>query len=82
MQDAIWADADGVHIDVRGLPPPGPLIAILRLIESDRHQGVIIAHLPRDPLHLYPELTERGWSATRLDCAAGEFRLRLTRLEA
>jgi hypothetical protein len=63
------------------LPPPGPLIAILRLVESDSHQGVIIAHLPRDPLPLYAELTERGWSATPLESAPGEFRLRLNRLE-
>lgn len=78
----MWTDADGVHIDVRGLPPPGPLVAILRLIESDRHAGVIIAHLPRDPLHLYPELAERGWSATRLDGDPGEVRIRLQRLSA
>jgi hypothetical protein len=29
-----WTDADGVHIDVRGLAPPGPLVAILALVEA------------------------------------------------
>ncbi len=78
----VWAEADGVHIDVRDLPPPGPFVAILRLVESDRHQGLIIAHLPRDPLPLYPELAERGWSATRLEGGAeGEVTLRLSRIE-
>ena len=52
------------------------------VVESDRHAGVIIAHLPRDPLHLYPELAERGWSATRLDGDPGEVRIRLQRLPA
>jgi hypothetical protein len=80
--ERVWEDVDGVHIDVRRLPPPRPLIAILRLIESDRHQGVVIAHLPRDPLHLYAELAERGWSATRLEGEGGEVRLRLDRLPA
>ena len=29
-----WVEADGVHIDVRGLPPPAPLVAILELVGS------------------------------------------------
>ncbi len=33
-----WVDADGVHIDVRGLAPPEPLVAILSLIESIRDE--------------------------------------------
>ena len=78
----VWRDADGVHIDVRGLPPPTPLIAILRLMESDTHEGVIIAHLNRDPVHLYPELADRGWCSTPLEGAPGEVVLRLHKVEA
>ena len=77
--ERLWTDGDGVHLDVRGLPPPEPMIAILRLIESDRHAGVIMAYLPRDPLPLYPELAERGWSATLLSAAPGDVRIRLVR---
>ena len=29
-----WVEADGAHIDVRGLQPPGPLVAILDQVES------------------------------------------------
>ncbi len=58
-----WADADGEHIDVRGLSPPQPLVAIVRLIETIDDARAVVAHLDRDPLMLYPELAERGWVA-------------------
>jgi uncharacterized protein (DUF2249 family) len=77
----VWRGADGVHIDVRGLPPPAPLVAILRLIETDYHEGVIIAHLNRDPVHLYPELADRRWSSARLYDQPGEFVVRLHKVE-
>jgi uncharacterized protein (DUF2249 family) len=77
----VWRGADGIHIDVRGLSPPAPLIAILRLMESDHHEGVIIAHLDRDPVHLYPELADRGWSSTRLGGQPDEFIFRLHKVE-
>ena len=78
----VWREADGVHIDVRGLTAPGPLVAIVRLIESGEHDGTIVAHLNRDPVHLYPELAERNWSATPLPGDADEVRLRLTKAPA
>jgi hypothetical protein len=56
----IWQSADGVHIDVRGLPPPAPLTAILRLIDSGEHQGIIIVHHQREPVYLFPELAGRN----------------------
>ena len=31
-----WIEADGIHIDVRGLPPPQPMVSILALVESIR----------------------------------------------
>ena len=78
-----WRDADGEHIDVRGLAAPQPLVAIVRLleeIESARRPGAVIAHLDRDPLMLYPELAQRGWLAQPLPATAGEaVRLRLVR---
>lgn len=76
---AVWREADGVHIDVRGLSAPAPLVAIVRLIESGEHAGTIIAHLDRNPVHLYPELAERNWSAALMPGDADETRLRLTK---
>jgi hypothetical protein len=74
-----WDDADGIHIDVRGLPAPQPLVAILTLVQSVRDATPVIVHHERDPLMLYPELAELGWTAERIDAPAGEVRLRLER---
>lgn len=75
----VWRSADGVHIDVRGLSPPAPMIAILRLIDSGQHQGVVIVHHEREPVFLIPELADRNWAYAYLDGEPGEVRLRLTR---
>ena len=75
-----WRDADGVHIDVRGLPPPQPLVTILRLVhEQGEGNGAVIVHHDRDPLLLYPELAEIGWCAVRVAGEPGEVRLKLQR---
>lgn len=75
-----WHDAQGEHIDVRGLPPPQPLVAILRLLhELPPDGGAVIVHHDRDPLGLYPELAEIGWRAERIDAPSGVVRLRLER---
>lgn len=77
---AIWVENGAAHIDVRGLPPPEPLVAILALIEADTTGNTVVVHHDRDPIMLYPELDERSWEYTRLDAPDGEVRLRLTRL--
>lgn len=75
-----WTAADGIHIDVRGLAPPGPLVAIVELIESIGDDATrVIVHHDRDPVMLYGELAERGWTAERIDDVPGEVRLRLER---
>ncbi|HEX6136398.1 MAG TPA: DUF2249 domain-containing protein [Casimicrobiaceae bacterium] len=74
-----WVEADGIHVDVRGLPPPQPLVTILALVKSLRDATPVVVHHERDPQFLYPELAEIGWSATRIDAPAGEVRLRLER---
>ena len=78
----VWRSADGVHIDVRGLSPPAPMTAILRLIDSGEHQGVVIVHHQREPVYLIPELADRNWAYAYLDGEPGEVRLRLTRRAA
>ncbi|MCC7287533.1 MAG: DUF2249 domain-containing protein [Burkholderiaceae bacterium] len=68
-----WGDADGEHIDVRGLSAPMPMVAILRLLEEiGAAPRTVIAHLDRDPLMLYPELAQRGWGAQLLPQAADQ----------
>jgi hypothetical protein len=75
-----WTAADGIHIDVRGLAPPEPFLAIVRLLESigDAPTPVIIHH-ERDPVLLYGELAERGWTVEHVDGDPGEVRLTLER---
>jgi hypothetical protein len=75
-----WTEGEALHIDVRGLPPPQPLVAILRLVRSLGDAAAdIVVHHDRDPVLLYPELAEIGWSAAPLEAPAGEVRLLLRR---
>lgn len=59
--DKRWTDSDGVHLDLRGLEPPGPMVAILGEIDCGA-TGPVIAYMDREPIFLYPELEERGWT--------------------
>lgn len=73
-----WRASDGVHLDVRGLAPPGPMVAILELIEilSDDENLVIVHHFC-DPVYIYPELVDRGWSCKIVLGDSDEVRLHL-----
>ena len=75
-----WRDAEGEHIDVRGLAPPQPLVAILQLVASITDATAVVVHHDRDPLLLYGELAEVGWVAQRVAGDPGEVRLRLVRV--
>ena len=72
-----WTQPDGVHIEVRGLAPPAPFVAILKLIDSMDDSTPVTVHHDRDPLPLYAELAQRGWIAQRMEGDAGEVRLRI-----
>ncbi|MBK7332002.1 MAG: DUF2249 domain-containing protein [Betaproteobacteria bacterium] len=74
-----WVAADGAHLDVRGLKPPEPMVAILSMIDGSAGEAAFTVHLERDPVFLYPELAERGWIATPVAADPGEVRLRLER---
>ncbi len=55
---------DGVlEMDLRGLEPPNPMIAILKVIESGEGGDDFTVRLMRDPIYLYPELVECNWQA-------------------
>lgn len=74
-----WVASDGAHLDVRGLKPPEPMVAILSMIDGGTEEVAFTVHLEHDPVFLYPELAERGWIATPVDADPGEVRLRLER---
>ena len=67
----MWRTADAVHIDLRGLQPPEPMVAILRIIDEGGVDTALVAHLDRDPIFLYPELDERGWSHEIIPSSCG-----------
>ncbi len=73
-----WSDYDGLHIDVRGLEPPDPMVAILGHLEQPGQTGPVTVHHDRQPIYLFPELAERGWTYQRIPGEPGEVRLVLT----
>ncbi len=75
-----WQADDGLHVDTRGLPPPEPMVAILWHLEQPGQTGPVIVHLDRDPIPLYSELAERGWTARPCTGTQGEICLELTRV--
>lgn len=83
----MWRTADAVHIDLRGLDPPEPMIAILGLIDGNEVETALVAHLDREPIFLYPELDDREWSheivgasCGTANCCKDGVMLRMTRL--
>ena len=66
-----WRTADAIHIDLRGLEPPEPMVAILQAIDGGEVDTALIAHLDREPIFLYPELDDRGWSHELIQCPDG-----------
>lgn len=47
------------------------MVAILQAIDSGEAGSVLIAHLDREPIFLYPELDDRGWSYEVVPCCGG-----------
>lgn len=83
----MWQTADAVHIDLRGLDPPEPMIAILGMIDGNEVETALVAHLDREPIFLYPELDDREWgheivgsSCGTANCCEDGVMLRMTRL--
>ena len=79
-----WRSEDELHLDLRGLDPPDPLVAVLRMIDSGEADNVVVAHFDREPIFLYPDLDDRGWTHELIasscgDCTEG-VKLRLVRL--
>ncbi len=78
-EPTFWQEDGRAHIDVRGMEPPGPAVAILKLLENQPQNGQVVAHLDRQPLFLYAELEERGWGWEIEKNEPDEVRLALSR---
>ena len=70
-----WQDGDGLHVDTRGLAPPDPMFAVMWHIQQPDQSGPVIVHLDRFPVHLIPELVDRGWSHETVSDEPGDVRL-------
>lgn len=47
------------------------MVTILRTIDSGEVDAVLVAHLDREPIFLYPELDDRGWSHELMPSSCG-----------
>jgi len=62
-----------VQVDARGLEPPQPMVTILEALNALPPGAQLHAHTDRRPMHLYPLLEQRGFSATTEAEADGSF---------
>lgn len=72
-----WCAHDGLHLDVRHLPAPMPMIAIFQFLDSRAQNSDIIIHLHEFPMHLLPELGRRHINWQVISEEPGETVLRL-----
>jgi hypothetical protein len=47
------------------------MVAVLQAIDGGEVDTALIAHLDREPIFLYPELDDRGWSHELIQCSDG-----------
>jgi Uncharacterized conserved protein (DUF2249) len=64
----LWRAEDGIHIDVRGLDPPQPVVRLFELIDASQVGAAVVTHFSYEPTFLYPELEYRGWDHEIVAC--------------
>ncbi len=57
-----WTSAEGMHLDVRGLPPPKSWDHITAAMDEGDSAGVLVVHFDEEPIGLYPDFDELGWT--------------------
>lgn len=68
-----------VEVDTRGLEPPEPMVKILEALAVLPEGTSLRAFTDRRPMHLYPELEQRGFVARTEPRADGSFVTYVTR---
>lgn len=64
-----------MQLDNRGLKPPQPMIRTLEALEKlEDHQSLTIIN-DREPLFLYPELDERGYTYETVPLEDGTYEI-------
>ena len=62
-----------VEVDARGLEPPQPLVKILETVATLPADTEVEARTDRRPIHLYPQLEQRGFTAETNELPDGSF---------
>lgn len=68
-----------VHLDVRGLEPPQPMVRVLEAAERLAPGGELEVRHDRRPTFLYPQLDERGFVHETDEPEPGLVRIRIRR---
>ena len=74
-----WREDGVLHVDVRGLHPPQPMVAVLSLLESENCPYRVIVHIDREPIYLFPELEDRGWAYAVTSIDTDYYQIQLSR---
>lgn len=77
--DAGSTPAQILVVDARGLEPPQPLVKILEAVAALPAESELHGLTDRRPMHLYPQLEERGFAAETEEQSDGSFRTRIYR---
>jgi uncharacterized protein (DUF2249 family) len=70
---ALPAPPQIVEVDARGLEPPQPMVKILEALVALPAGAELRARTERRPMHLYPHLEERGFTAATEEQPDGTF---------
>lgn len=62
-----------LEVDARGLEPPQPMVRILEALSTLPDSATLRARTDRRPVHLFPILTERGYTAETVEQTDGSF---------
>ena len=66
-------------LDVRGLPPPQPMLRVLERVDSLAPGASLTVIHDRRPMFLYPQLEDRGFTHATEEPAPGVVRIVITR---
>ena len=72
-KEATSPTSQAIEVDARGLEPPLPMIKILETLSTLPADTTLGARTDRRPLHLYPQLEERGFAAQTEEQSDGSF---------
>lgn len=77
-----WRDGEDLHLDVRGLPPPQPMVMALEFLDTLDDTRALFLHTPFVPMPLLDEVECRGWAWTIVSEAPGDVVVHLERSPA